>query len=103
MKVKASLSQNATQKASLHIAAAMKTPQAVNKLHIKEMLQNSTFTAQPHTVGLQSKNPYGDFSDYESQLSKMKPLELESNFTAMQQMLQKEIEGKRLHEEQMIG
>jgi hypothetical protein len=52
-------------------------PRPKNYLHItKAMLSNADTQAvvSPNKIGLQSKNPYGDFSGFEQQVDKMKPV-----------------------------
>jgi hypothetical protein len=42
------------------------------------MLSNKDTQAvvSPNQIGLQKKNPYGDFSGFEKQVDKMKPVEV---------------------------
>lgn len=57
-------------------------------LHLtKALLQNASLNLSPYKIGLQSKNPYADFSNFEASIDKMQPLKMEHNSTMMEKAL----------------
>ena len=52
-------------------------------------MNTSTTTTSPHKIGLQSKNPFGDFTKFEQNVDDMKPLVPEQTADQMQFKIKK--------------